>query len=305
MSHMVFKPEFEKLVDPHRPVSQIGTGFTFTEGPVWHPKEEFLLFSDIPESVRRRWDQRDGVREVLRPTNMSNGMTFDSRLNLLVCEHATSMLIREHVGGKREIVASHFEGKELNSPNDVCVHSNGTIYFTDPWYGRMPGHGVERPLQLGFQGVYCVVAGEKPQLVARSDLFEMPNGLCLSPDEDKLYVNDTAQALIRAFELQSDGSPVDPEGRVFASGIRSDQEPGVPDGMKCDERGNVWVTGPGGIWVFSCQGEILGKIRVPEFVANLAWGGKEFRNLFICATTSVYSLTTRVRARREPFMKSA
>ena len=148
------------------------------------------------------------------------------------------------------VLASHFEGKELNSPNDVCVRSDGSIYFSDPWYGRMPVYGVERPRQLGFQGVYRVPpGGGEPQLLVDRNLFEQPNGLCFSPDERLLYVNDTVRALIRVFDVNADGT-LGPD-RIFASGIRSELEPGVPDGMKCDSAGNIWVTAPGGVWVYS------------------------------------------------------
>ena len=130
-------------------------------------------------------------------------MTYDAELNLIVCEHATSSLIRERPDGRREVLASHFENQELNSPNDVCVHSSGAIYFSDPWYGRMPVYGVERPRQLGFQGVYRVPpGGGAPKLVVDRHLFDQPNGLCFSPDERVLYVNDTVQALIRAFDVE-------------------------------------------------------------------------------------------------------
>ncbi|MGH6679241.1 MAG: SMP-30/gluconolactonase/LRE family protein, partial [Bradyrhizobium sp.] len=246
MSHSVLRQQFADLIDPEAPVEQVGTGFTFTEGPIWHPRDQFLLFSDMPADVRRRWDERGGVREVMRPSNKCNGMTYDANLELIVCEHATSSLIRER-DGRREVVASHFQGKELNSPNDVCVRSDGSIYFSDPWYGRMPVYGVERPRQLGFQGVYRVPSGGgEPQLVVDHHLFDQPNGLCFSPDEQQLYVNDTVKALIRVFDVRPDGS-LGPD-RIFASGIRSELEPGVPDGMKCDGAGNVWVTAPGGIW---------------------------------------------------------
>src|ERR1700723_2585656 len=286
MTHAVLKPEFEALIDPFAPVGQLGTGFTFTEGPIWHPVEHFLLFSDMPADVRRRWDAKRGVEEVRSPSNKCNGMTYDADLNLIVCEHATSSLIRERPDGRREILASHFEGQELNSPNDVCVRSDGSIYFSDPWYGRMPVFGVERPRQLGFQGVYRLPPeGGDLQLVVDRDLFEQPNGLCLSPDEKLLYVNDSAKKLIRAFNVATDGS-LSGE-RLFADEIRSSSQNGGPDGMKCDERGNVWVTGPGGVWVYAPSGELIGKLHIPEVAANLAWGGPELRTLFL-TPKSVY-----------------
>jgi gluconolactonase len=304
MTHTVVRPEFRQLIDEFAPVAQIGTGFEFTEGPIWHPTEHYLLFSDMPGDVRRRWD-RAGVREVMRPANKCNGMTYDAELNLIVCEHATSSLIRERADGRREVLASHFEGRELNSPNDVCVHSSGAIYFSDPWYGRMPVYGVERPRQQGFQGVYRVLggrAGVEPELLVERTLFDQPNGLCFSPDERLLYINDTTQALIRVFDVDGNGRLGG--GRVFASGVRSELEAGVPDGMKCDAEGNVWVTAPGGLWVYSPRGALLGKVRLPEMAANLHWGGEDFRTLFVCATHSVYSLPTKVGPRNEPFMRA-
>jgi gluconolactonase len=303
MTHFALRPEFEQLVDLYAPVGQAGRGFTFTEGPIWHPVENYLLFSDMPADVRRRWDERGGVREVRRPSNKHNGLTYDADLNLVVCEHATSSLVRERPDGRREVLASHFNGRELNSPNDVCVASNGSIYFSDPWYGRMPVYGVERPRQLGFQGVYRIPpGGGEPQLLVERSLFDQPNGLCFSPDESVLYVNDTAQANIRAFDVAADGSLGAP--RMFATAIKSELEPGLPDGMKCDMFGNVWVTGPGGIWVYAPSGVLLGKVRIPEMAANLTWGGLDWRTLFVTATHSLYKLPTKVGPHAEPYMKS-
>ena len=151
------------------------------------------------------------------------------------------------------------------------MRSDGSIYFSDPWYGRMPVYGVERPRQLGFQGVYRVPpGGGEPQLLVDRNLFDQPNGLCFSPDEKLLYVNDTVRCLIRVFDVNADGTLG--ADRIFASGIRSELEPGVPDGMKCDSAGNIWVTAPGGVWVYGRNGALLGKVRVPELVANLHWG---------------------------------
>lgn len=299
-THTAIHPQFAELVDLWAPVRQLSSGFQFCEGPVWHPQEQHLLFSDMPGDVRRRWD-RSGVHEVMRPANKCNGMTFDAELNLLVCEHATSSLIRERPDGRREVLASHFEGLELNSPNDVVVKSDGAIYFSDPWYGRMPVFGVERPRQLGFQGVYRIPpGGGEPQLVVDRYLFDQPNGLCFCPTADRLFVNDTVQHNIRVFDILPDGRLGPP--RIFASGIVG-AEPGVPDGMKCDAEGNLWVTGPGGVWVYTIKGELIGKLRVPELVGNLAWGGPDWRTLFLTATHSLYAIETKVGPRPEPFMK--
>ena len=303
MTHTALRSEFEQLIDVYAAVGQLGTGFTFTEGPIWHPADHYLLFSDMPADVRRRWDARGGVREVRRPSNKHNGMTYDADLNLIVCEHATSSLVRERPDGRREVLATHFDGQELNSPNDCCVHSSGAIYFSDPWYGRMPVYGVERPRQLGFQGVYRIPpSGGAPQLLVDRTRFEQPNGVCFSPDEKLLYVNDTVTCMIWVFEVNADGSLSN--GRIFASGLRSELEPGVPDGMKCDAQGNIWCTAPGGVWVYAPSGSLLGKVRVPELVSNLTWGGDDWHTLFMTATHSVYTVRTKVGPRPEPYMRS-
>ena len=212
-------------------------------------------------------------------------MTYDADLNLIVCEHATSSLVRERPDGRRETLASHFDRQELNSPNDVCVRSDGSIYFSDPGTGgcrSMASSG--RGSSASRASTACRPGGGQPQLLVDRHLFDQPNGLCFSPDESLLYVNDTVQTLIRVFDVSRDGSLSN--GRIFASGIRSSLEAGVPDGMKCDQRGNVWVTAPGGVWVYAPSGDLLGKVRVPELVANLAWGGPDFHTLFLTATHS-------------------
>lgn len=304
MAHVALDPGFRALIDEHAPVRQAGSGFTFTEGPIWHPVDQYLLFSDMPGDVRRRLDAH-GVREVMRPSNKGNGMTYDAELNLLVCEHATSSVARFRPDGTREVLASHFEGRELNSPNDICVKSDGSIWFTDPWYGRMPHYGVERPRQLGWQGVFRLRPGhrpgDEPQLMVDRYTFTQPNGLCFSPDESRLYVNDTEQANIRVYDVTPQGLT---NGRVFASGLRDSLLPGVPDGMKCDALGNVWCCAPGGLWVYAPDGRHIGKVAIPELPANLHWGGEDWRTLYVCASTSVYAIPVKVGPRSEPFMRA-
>jgi len=304
MAHTSTDARFGTLIDPSAPVRQLGSGFTFTEGPLWHPIEHHLLFSDMPGDVRRRWTPDGQIAEVMRPSNKGNGMTYDADLNLLVCEHSTSSVVRFRPDGTREVMASHFEGKELNSPNDICVRSDGSIYFTDPTYGRMPGFGVERVLQQGFQGVYMLPAGHRPGdeavLVSDRYMFSQPNGLCLSPCEKFIWVNDTDQANIRLFDIAPDGRLTN--ARMFAGGIQDALRPGVPDGMKADKDGNIYVTAPGGIWVYAFDGIKLGEIEVPEKTANLHWGGDTWDTLFICASTGLYSVQTNTTARLEPFM---
>jgi gluconolactonase len=297
--------QFLELIDADAEVEQLGTGFTFTEGPIWNQSGNFLLFSDMPGDTRRRWDEQNGVTEVAKPSNKGNGMTTDAEGRLIVCEHATSSVVRmdpDGTGSGREVLATHYEGKELNSPNDVIVHSSGAIYFSDPTYGRMPVFGVEREQDLDFQGVYRIPpGGGDPQLLV--DDFVQPNGLCFSPDESLLYINDTDRAHLRVFDVAGDGTISN--GRVLADGIGTgDIESGeLVDGMKCDERGNVWVTGPKGVWVFTPEGEHLGIVEIPEGVGNLHWGGPDWSWLFVPATTSLYRVKTRTRGRREPFMR--
>ncbi len=304
MSHIAQDPRFGDLIDLYAPVRQLGTGFTFTEGPLWHPVERHLTFSDMPADVRRRWTPDGTVREVQRPSNKGNGLTYDRDLNLLVCEHATSAVARIRPDGTREVLATRFEGRALNSPNDICVRSDGSIWFTDPTYGRMPHFGVPRPLEMGFQGVYRLPPGHSPggeaELVSDRYMFTQPNGLCFSPCERFLWVNDTEQANIRMFDVAPDGRLS--HARVFATGIKEGLREGVPDGMKADLNGNVYVTGPGGIWVYAFDGTKLGEIEIPEKAANLHWGEDDWQTLFVCASTSVYAVRLKPRGRIEPFM---
>jgi gluconolactonase len=296
--------QLHELIDGDAEAEQLGTGFTFTEGPIWNPSGQYLLFSDMPGDARRRWDEQDGVREVAKPSNKGNGMTIDRQGRLIVCEHTTSSVVRmdpDGTGSGREVLATHYEGKELNSPNDVIVHSGGAIYFTDPTYGRMPVFGLEREQDLDFQGVYRLAPeGGEPALLV--DDFVQPNGLCFSPDESLLYINDTDRAHIRVFDVATDGTIAN--GRVFAAGIGTGDlaAGGLVDGMKCDERGNIWVTGPEGVWVFTPAGEHLGVIEIPESVGNVHWGGPDWSWLFVPASTSLYRVKTKVSGRREPFM---
>ncbi len=304
MAVRVKSEALHELIAEDAEPERLATGFTFTEGPLWNAEDEYLLFSDMPADIRRRWDERNGVQEVANPSNKGNGMTYDAEGRLLVCEHVTSSLVRmdpDGRGGSRETLASHWQSKELNSPNDVIVANDGSILFSDPWYGRMPGFGVEREKELDFQGVYRLPpdGGELQLLV---DDFEQPNGLCFSPDESLLYINDTPRAHIRVFDVQDDGTIAN--GRLFFEGIGSGViEEGIPDGMKLDERGNVYVTGPGGVWVFSPEAEHLGVIEVPENVGNVNWGGPGWRTLYMPSSTSLYLVELKVGGNRLSYMR--
>jgi gluconolactonase len=281
-----------ELVDEHVELEQIATGFVFTEGPIWMP-DGSLHFSDMPGDKRRRWHPDEGVTLLRDPSNKCNGMTRDDDGNLIVCEHVTSSLVRESPDGSRETLASHWGGKELNSPNDVIVASDGSILFSDPTYGRMPGFGLEREVELDFRGVYRLPAGGGALQLLVDD-FAQPNGLCFSTDESLLYVNDTVHAHVRAFDVGPDHALSG--SRVFAAGIGTgDMVTGeLVDGMKLDERGNVYVTGPRGVWIFDPNGEHIGDILVPENVGNLNWGDADWKTLYIAASTSVYRIRLKV-----------
>ena len=290
-----------ELVYKDSEVEQIATGFTFTEGPIWNKEDNFLLFSDMPADIRRRWSEKNGVEEVMSPSNKCNGMTYDAEGNLIVCEHVTSSVVRRYPDGGRETIAAHYKGKELNSPNDVVVANDGSIYFTDPNYGRMPFFGAEREQELDFQGVYRV-SSERRDLQLLVDDFEQPNGLCFSPDESLLYINDSPRRHIRVFDIQSDGTISN--RRLFFENIgRGIVEEGVPDGMKCDEHGNIYVTGPAGIWVISSEAQHLGLIEVPELPSNLNWGGVGWKTLYVTARTSLYSIHMKVAGNRASYMR--
>jgi gluconolactonase len=304
MPVQVNSPAVLELVDEDVELERLGTGFTFTEGPLWNP-DGFLLFSDMPGDVRRRWDADNGVTEVANPSNKGNGMTFDLDGRLIVCEHVTSSVVRmdpDGTGANREVIASHYGDKELNAPNDVVVKSDGAIYFSDPTYGRMPGFGIEREQDLDFQGVYRIPPGGGDTQLLAND-FGQPNGLCFSTDESLLYVNDTEKAHIRVFDVQPDGTIAN--SRVLADGIgTASLEVGdLVDGMKLDERGNIWVTGPGGVCVFDAQGEHIGTVEVPEPVGNVNWGGPDWNWLFIPATSSVYRIECKVSGNRLHYMR--
>jgi gluconolactonase len=283
---------FRSVVGDDVEFDRVGTGFLFTEGPVWHPTGRFLLFSDIPSSRIWKWSPTIGFAVFRDPSNMANGLTYDRSGRLIACEHATSRVTRTEDDGRVTVLASHYEGKELNSPNDAVVRSDGSIYFTDPPYGRVEFYGVPRPQRLPFQGVYRIDpdAGMLHLLV---DDFDRPNGLCFSLDERRLFVNDTARQHIRVFDVAPDGSLA--SGHLWAETVG--QGEGAPDGMKIDREGNLYCCGPGGIHVFGPDAVCLGVIRVPERTANFTWGDDDLRSLFITASTSVYRIRVKVPGR--------
>lgn len=314
-----FSPAFAPYPQGAGTLQILGTGFRFLEGPVWDSRNQRLLFSDIKGNAIYSWADvtagmagSDGSSKCIGSASphgpgiclfkdnsyLTNGNTLDHQGSLISCEHGTSRLTRTSQGGKYEVLASHYEGKELNSPNDVIVRSDGLLLFTDPPSGRSAGFGIPRPRQLDFQGVYALdpANGELTLLI---DDFEFPNGLCLSLDERVLYVNDTRRAHIRAFPISGPGEkPSCEQGTVFAempvhlpsqeSG--SEPLPGKADGMKFDSRGTLFCTGPGGVLAYDGAGDLIGLIPVPEQTANFTWGGTDLKTLFITASTRLYSI---------------
>ena len=261
---------------------RVATGFQFTEGPVWHP-DGYLLFSDIPADRIYEWSP-DGRLEVFRqPSGNSNGLTYDQQGRLIACEHGNRRVTRTETDGTIVPLATHYQGRRLNSPNDVVVKSDGSIYFTDPPYGVQP-----EQQELDFHGVYHIAPDGTLTLLA--DDFDRPNGLAFSPDESILYIDDTTRRHVRAFDVLPDSTLTN--GRVFAD--MQSPATGGPDGMKLDIEGNLYVTGPGGTWLFDPTGHHLGTLITPEKPANLAFGDTDRCTLYITARTSVYRVRTRL-----------
>ena len=287
------------VLDPEPPIERLATGFAFTEGPIWHPTQHWLMFSDIPNSRQHLWTEDDGVRPFRTPSNMANGNCFDLKGRILSCEHGTSALTRHEYDGRVVApLATHWEGKALNSPNDVVIDRAGRIYFTDPPYGRMQhrmGVGYPRERDLDFQGVYRLDPDGSLHLIA--DDFEGPNGLCLSPDERHLYVSDTPRYHIRRFDRSDDGSISG--GEVFApldaEGVAEERAHWVPDGLKSDVNGVLFSSGPGGVHVVHADGTVLGIMLMPEKTANFCFGMAGRNCLMTTSSTSLYRVGTRTR----------
>jgi len=270
------------LVPKEAILQQVATGFGFTEGPIWCG--DHILFSDIPRNriVRcRMLGEGPEVTTFRIPSGNSNGMTRDRSGRLIICEHSTRRVTRTEVDGSISVLAEQYQGQRLNSPNDVVVRSDGSIYFSDPPYGLA---NLTAWKELPFQGVYRLAPDG--ELVLLVDDFDRPNGLAFSPDESTLYIDDTPRNHIRAFDVSADGSISN--GRIFID-MQAPEE-GGPDGMKVDQQGNIYSTGPGGIWVIEPSGKCLGRLVLPEQPANLAWGDSDWRTLYITARTSLYRL---------------
>jgi len=268
---------FEKIV----------SGFDFLEGPIWHPNEKSVIFSDILGNSIYQWSST-GLEQLRRNSYMANGNAYDAEGRVITCEHATSRLTRTDFANNGEIesLATHYDNKQLNSPNDVVVKRDGSIYFTDPTSGRSAGYGVPREPELDFSGVYRFDEG----LQLLVDDFAKPNGLCFSKDEKLLYINDTVRQHIRVFDVKGDGSITN--GRLFAE-LQGDKA-GVADGMKVDSQGNIYCCGPGGVHIFSPDTTWLGVLEVPEYATNFVFGDEDLCSLYVTASTSLYRIRVKV-----------
>ena len=276
--------EFWTLVARDAKLTKVAGGFGFTEGPVWDPKG-FLYISDEEQNkIYRLW--LDGHKEELISLGDPDGNTYDRDHRLIDCASVLRAMIAITPDGHYTVLADKFEGKRFNSPNDVIIGPDGAIYFTDPTLDLVKGEKQEIP----FQGVYRLESTGNVRLLTK-DLTQ-PNGLAFSPDGKRFYVDDSQQKNIRVYDVAADGSLRN--GQVFGEETGGEHE-GVPDGIKVDERGNLFVTGPKGIWVWDSQGHHLGTIEMPEQPANLVWGDQDYNTLYITATTSVYRLRTKVR----------
>lgn len=285
MSVDIRDQQMHQVIDADAQLEQVATGFIFTEGAMWDARAQELIFSDMPGDIVRKWSEADGVTIFRQPSGKANGHYFDPQGRLISCEHSNSRLIREEHDGSITVLATHYDGKELNSPNDVVVKSDGAIYFTDPSYGRMDVFGLLREQDLDYQGVYRIDPNSGELSLLASD-FLQPNGLTFTLDEKQLYINDTDRGHVRVFDVADDGSISG--GAVWA--VPEGPGDGGCDGMKIDGEGNLFTTGPGGIHVYAPDATSLGVIRVPEVAANFTWGDDDLKTVYITASTSLYRI---------------
>ncbi|MEY8120444.1 SMP-30/gluconolactonase/LRE family protein [Falsihalocynthiibacter sp. BN13B15] len=293
---------FLQLVHPMAQLNQIASGFTWTEGPVWFGDHDCLLFSDIPSQRVMRWSENEGLSTYRTGTQFNNGNTRDQTGRLIGCRHGTRDVVRTELNGSLTVLASHYAGKRLNSPNDVVVSSDGAIWFTDPTYGiisNFEGYRGDREQEASHVFRLEPATGDLVPVV--SD-FVQPNGLVFSPDETRLYIaesgsshDDSVPPVIRQFDV--DGT------RLIDKGVFATLDCGLPDGMRVDTAGNLWSSAGDGVHCFAPNGSLLGKILVPETVANLCFGGPDGQRLFITASTSVYSTYVDVKG-AEPWTQS-
>jgi gluconolactonase len=267
-------PGLDRIVEVNQSIEELASGFGGdsgpAEGPVWWHDGGHLIFSDIGNNRRMKWSPREGCTLFYEPTHEANGLTRDRQGRLIACEHLARRVTRWEHDGSLTVVANNYQSRRLNRPNDVVVKSDGSIYFTDPGLGRIES-------ELDFCGVYRVSADLGSIHVLVWD-FVVPNGLAFSPDERILYVNDSRRGHIRAFDVEESGLLAMATDRVFAT--LQDERIGVPDGMKVDVEGNVYCTGPGGIWIFDRDGTHLGTVATGAQTTNVAWGDDDWKTLY-------------------------
>ena len=279
---------FAGLVHPMSRLVQIADGMIWTEGPVWFGDHECLLFSDIPSQRIMRWSEADGLSVFRAGTEFTNGNTRDRDGRLLSCRHGKRDVVRTEIDGTLTVLASTFEDNPLNSPNDVVVSADGAIWFTDPTYGIISNfEGYRAAPSQSTRNVYRL--SPDGQLTAVVTDFTQPNGLCFSPDEKTLYIAESGSShdpdvpsIIRQFAVEGD--------RLKDKGVFARIDTGLPDGMRCDAQGNLWSSAGDGVHCFGSDGVLLGKIIIPQVVSNLCFGGTHGHQMFITATTSVYSV---------------
>jgi gluconolactonase len=276
-----FDPAFDKLVPPDAKLEKLAEGFVWSEGPVWIRDGGYLVFSDVPKNTAFKWKEGEGISVFLKPSGYSgstargdepgsNGLTVDSQGRLVLCQHGDRRVARLEKDRTQTTLADKYLGKRLNSPNDLVYKSNGDLYFTDPPYG-LKGENKDPKKELPYNGVYRL--SKNGDLTLLTSELTYPNGIALSPDEQTLYVavSDSKQAIWMAYDVLPDGTIAN--GRVFFDATsRVKEGNGVPDGLKVDKAGNVFATGPGGVFVFSPAGKHLGTIDTGQPTANCAWG---------------------------------
>lgn len=288
----VIEPEFAGCFIGHARVERLWTGARWSEGPAWFPAGRYLVWSDIPNNRMMRWDETDGsVSEFRSPANNSNGNTVDHQGRLVTCEHLSRRVTRTEHDGCVSVVASHWNGKRLNSPNDVVVKSDRSVWFTDPSYGIMMDYEGDRAeSEIGACHVYRVDPETGTVDAVASD-FVKPNGLAFSADESHLFVSDTGgthqsdgPAHIRKLKVGSDGKSL-AGGEVFASCTN-----GFFDGFRLDRQGRIWSSAADGVHCLNSEGMLIGKVHIPEIVGNVCFGGAKLNRLFIAGTSSLYSV---------------
>jgi len=283
-----YTPVFNQLIDPNEKITVISSGHQFTEGPVWDKDRKCLFFSDIPANTIFKWTDSEGTQPFHSPSYFANGLALDQFGDLIICEHRGRAISSLNKKMERKVLVDKFDGLKLNSPNDLVIADDGSIIFTDPIYGLQEGNGGPARQELPFQGVYRY-SSQEDSLILITDSFERPNGLAISPDKKFLFVVDTVRQHIRRFIINT--------GWKFTGGdvwveLWDNEKIGRPDGIKFDQYGNLFSTGPGGIWIFSPNADLLGRIFLPDKTSNLTWGMDDKRTLFITSSDKVYRLSS-------------